>query len=155
LRAAQILVLFLLLMSVSFAKQESLEMGSYNVSFNLNTTQGYNISNVTEHSETYCGAEYEVFTTILNNSHNFAFIVLTCFSLNMDKSQDLMQYEIEKYLGGLAYNDIATYGRKIDGRDAIIGKGVNSNGDCLFRMRNPLLILIKGHFNQMPLDRFS
>lgn len=132
LRAALIVVLLLLLISISSAKQQFLEMGSYNVSFDLNTTSWYNISNVTEHSETYCGAEYDVFTTILNNSQNFAFIVLTCFSINMDKSRDQMQYEIEKYLGGLGYNDTATYERKIDGKSGIMGIGANSNRDYMF-----------------------
>ena len=106
-------------------------MGPYKVSFDLNTTQEYRVNNATtKPSETYCGAKYETYTTILNNSNNFALITVAYFADKMNKND--IQYNIEDYLRGLNYYNIETLNRTIDNQSGVLSVGVDSNGDCMF-----------------------
>ena len=126
-----IIVLSLLLVSVSLAKHESLIMGPYKVSFDLNTTQEYKVNNATNKpSETYCGVKYETYTTVLYNNNNFALITIASFADKMNKND--IQYNVEDFLRGLNYYNIETHNRTIDNQSGVLSVGVDSNGDCMF-----------------------
>ncbi len=133
-RMVLIIILSLFLISVSLAKHESLIMGPYQVSFDLNTTKEYRVNNTTaKHSETYCGAKYDTYTTLLNNNNEFALITVAYFVDKMNKSYDTKSNE--NFLEGLKYHDIKTYNRTIDNQSGILSVGENSNGDCMFAVQ--------------------
>lgn len=119
-------------MSVSIAKQESLTMGPYKVSFDLNTTHEYSINNTipVEYAETYGGISYVSYQTEINDSNNIAFITISYFSSNqMNKDIDEMKSNIRDTLLNSPYYDYDTYDRIIDGKSGILGVGENYEGD--------------------------
>lgn len=131
-RISIILILSLLLVSVSSAKQESLTMGPYKVSFDLNTTQEYSINNTipVEYAETYGGISYVIYQTKINDSNNIAFITVNHFSSNqMNKDIDEMKSNIRDVLSNSPYYDCDTYDRIIDGKSGVLGVGENYEGD--------------------------
>jgi len=131
-RILPILILFLLLVSLSSAKQESLIMGPYKVSFDLNTTQAYNINNAipATYGETYGGISYVTYTTQINDSNNTALIIISYFSSNqMDKEIYAMKSSIQDSLSNSPYYDSDIYDRTIDGNAGILGVGENFKGD--------------------------
>jgi hypothetical protein len=125
--------LSLLLVTAASAKYESLIIGPYNISFDLNTTRNYSLSNATKQSETYCGAKYDTYTIILSNKSNSALITIADFKNKIDKGINNIQSNFEDYLRGLNYyNNIVTYNRTIDNQSGVISVGLNSNGDPMF-----------------------
>jgi hypothetical protein len=125
-----LILVYLLLISVPSAKNESLIMGPYNVSFDLNTTQPYLVNNSTKHSETYWGTKYDTYTIMLNSSRNFALITVVDFKY-MKQSANDTQSGVEDFLQGLSYNHTIN-NRTIDDQSGILGIGVNSAGDFMY-----------------------
>lgn len=128
-----VIVLSLLLVSTSLAKYESLTIGPYRISYNLESTQPHSISNATKHSETYCGEKYHAYTTMLSSNGNFAFITIADFEEdNMSKSPFSTKSEIEDFLQGFSYYNIRFYNRTVDNQEGVLGVGVNHNGDLMY-----------------------
>jgi len=75
-RTAFIIILLLLLIFVSSAKHESLTMGPYKVTFDLNTTEAYGINNSVRHGETYAGTEFTGYQIHIAGSYDIAEIGL-------------------------------------------------------------------------------
>jgi hypothetical protein len=121
-----ILILSLLLVSVSSAKQESLTMGPYKVSFDLNTTQEYSINNTipVQYGETYGGTSYVIYQIIINDSNNSASILVNYFANQMEKDIDTIKSNIES--SSYEHNKYdRTYYRTIDGKLGVLGVGEN------------------------------
>lgn len=132
-RVVLIVVLSLLLISISLAKQEVFEMGPYNVSFDLNATGKYQLKdgNITC-SETYEGAKYNTYTKMLSDSNNFVVIVIVYFANKMDKSTNHMQNEVNDYLMRSGYNLKDTNYRVFGAKNVFFGIGENFDRDRMF-----------------------
>ena len=136
-RAILILVLSLLLITVSSAKHETVTVGPYEVSFDLNTTQEYNI-NVTKpiYSDTYGGIKYVAYIFDLKNtSLNIPLARITVFLYNntsMEKSIEKMDSSTKQSLYGLGYHNVKTYNRIIDGQQGILGTVDRYDAPSLF-----------------------
>jgi hypothetical protein len=132
-----IFLVILLLTSVSSAKYEALTLGPYKVSFDLNTTQEYNI-NVAKpiQSGTYGGTKYTAYMFDLEDCDlNIPVARITVFSYNdssMDKSIEKMDSSTKQSLYSLGYHNIKTNNRIIDGQQGILGPGDRHDAPSLF-----------------------
>ena len=132
-RMVLIIVLSLLLVPVSSAKHESITVGPYKISFDLNTTQNYSVNNTTfKAGITYDGTKYNTSSAWLNSSSNFALVTVAHFNDPMCGDLTDTQSSVSDFLQELNYNKIETNKIKIDGQQGIVGHGVNSNGDFMF-----------------------
>jgi hypothetical protein len=130
-----ILILSLLLMSVSSAKQESLIMGPYKVSFDLNTTQKYEINNTeVKYGETYGGTEYVRYNREVKNNSNLGVIIQTTYYTDtMNKDVYDSKSDLETVFQNLDnYYNIKSYERLIDDQPGALVVGKNLEGDSLF-----------------------
>ncbi len=132
-----IFLVILVLISLSPAKQEAVTLGPYKVSFDLNTTQEYNI-NVSKpiHSETYGDIKYTAYMFDLeDSSSNIPLARITVFSYNdssMDKSIKKMDSSTKQSLYSLGYHNIKTNYRIIDETQGILGTGDRYDAPSLF-----------------------
>lgn len=128
-----IIVLSLLLVSVSSAKHESLTVGPYNISFDLNTTLNYSVNNTSlKAGGTYGGTKYETYSAWLNSTSNFALVTVAHFDDAMCGDLDNTQSSVNDFLLELNCHNITIYKPTINGQPGILGIGVNSNGDSMF-----------------------
>jgi hypothetical protein len=127
-----IVVLFLLLVSLSMAKEQSLNMGQYNVSFDLNTTLAYNSSNTSfKDGGTFGGTKYQTCSVWLNSTNNFALLTIAQFDDAMNGDLTSTESSISEFLNELGY-EVTLYNITIDGRNGILGIGEDYNGDSMF-----------------------
>jgi hypothetical protein len=134
-RILLILIMSLLLIMVSSAKQESLTMGPYKVSFDLNTTDKYYVSHgPINHEETYGGIKYVMFTGFISsNGSSYANIEITCVDSNeIDRSLDKAKSGIKDLLQANGFHYVDIYNRVINGEPGILEVGKNYGGDVLF-----------------------
>lgn len=132
-RIVPIIILSLLLISVSSAKHESITVGRYNISFDLNTTLNYSVNNTSfKAGGTYGGTKYNTCSAWLNSSSYFALITVAHFYDTMCGNLDDTQSSVEHFLQELNYTKINIYKMTIDGQSGIVGHGVNFNGDSMF-----------------------
>lgn len=131
-----IIVLSLLLISVSSAKDESLILGQYNISISFDsnfTTLAYSVNHTSLKGGTYGGTGYLTNTTWLNSTSNFALITVAHFNNTMCEDPDNTESSVNDFLQELKYSSIKIYNMPIDGqKNGILGVGVNSNGDSMF-----------------------
>ena len=113
-----------MLVSVSLAKEESLIMGPYKVSFDLNTTQKYSINNTipVEYGETYGGIPYVVYRTIISAKNDSAAIYVNYFANKMNTNNDKTKSEIRDSSSSWFF-DFDIYDRIIDGQSGVLGVG--------------------------------
>ena len=119
-----ILILSLMLVSVSSAKQESLIMGPYKVSFDLNTTQKYCINNTmpATYGETYEGISFVIYNTIISATNDSAEISVFYYAHKMDKNLDRTKSDITDSSISWSF-DFDLYDRIIDGQSGVLGVG--------------------------------
>ena len=134
---SSIFLITFLLISESSARPESVIMGPYKVSFDLNTTQKYTINvSQPESGQTYGGVKFVMYEMWLENTslnYSLASIGVTFFGTSMDGSAQVMKSEIQEYLSSKGYYSNKDYDRIIDKKPGILGVGENPNRITLFQ----------------------
>lgn len=126
-RIRLILALAFLLIFTASAKEELVEVGSYKVSFNMDTSSSYKL-NMTPPGED------DIFKAGISGKNDFAYIsagpVKSDTDTSSEKSKSIVEYMFDDLPADLKPNEVQYYKREIDGQQAVLGVGVYSN----FRM---------------------
>lgn len=126
------LTLVLMLVSHSLAAHESVMLGPYNVSFDMNTTMEYDIFTEQPTSGvTSSGHKFVRYNMSVETADYFAWLILTGYEKNMLDSNNSNKDIVEAALMASGCESPKLYPPMIDGQPGVLGNCRFDNGEIL------------------------
>ncbi len=124
------LVSVLVILTAAALAEETVTLGEYNVSFDLGSYTGYELSFEEVPYATVDGEKYPSYVCWIEGD-KMMMIALTDYGVSMAATSSLTRRAVTSYLNDAECTNIQTHEVQIDGKPAILGLGSRPSGDVL------------------------